>query len=270
MVPKVLIMSGYGINCEKESAHAFDIAGAKTDIVHINDLIAGKKQISDYDIIMFPGGFSYGDDTGSGNAFANKIRNNLWTDLKTFIDSGNLILGVCNGFQIMTHLGLFALPDGEYGDKTHSMESNTNNRYECRWVNTKNISDKCIFTKGISNMHLPIAHGEGRFLCSDETMEKLKENGQIVFTYCDESGKPAEGIFPENPNGSMADIAGICDKTGKLLGMMPHPERAIYSANSPEFHKKKELARRNGNTMPEFIESNLMIFKNAVEFCKNR
>lgn len=268
MIPKVLIISGYGINCETESAHAFEKAGAETEIVHINDIISGKRNMSDYDIIMFPGGFSYGDDTGSGNAFANKIKNNLWKELMDFINSGKLILGVCNGFQIMTHLGLFALPEGKYGERISSQESNNSNRYECRWVHIKNNTQKCVFTKGIELTHLPVAHGEGRFFCDKETYEKLKQNDQIVFTYCDEKGNNADQTYPLNPNGSMNDVAAICDKTGRLMGMMPHPERALYSTSEPEFHLKKELAKRENKQIPELIDTNFIIFKNAVEFVK--
>jgi phosphoribosylformylglycinamidine synthase len=268
--PRVLIMSGYGINCEKESAHAFELAGAKADIVHINDLINSRKKMSDYDIIMFPGGFSYGDDTGSGNAFANKIRNNLWNDLVKFIDSGKLILGVCNGFQIMTHLGLFALPSSEYGKRITAMESNNSNRYECRWVHIKHNNSNCVFTKGVDVMHLPVAHGEGRFFCDSKIFEELKNNNQIVFIYCSEGGKRADGQYPLNPNGAINDVAGICDKTGRVMGMMPHPERAIYSVSEPEFQLRKEMAKRDNREMPEFIESNLKIFKNAVKYVKNK
>ncbi|ABR55080.1 phosphoribosylformylglycinamidine synthase I [Methanococcus vannielii SB] len=268
MVPKVLIMSGYGINCEAETAHAFQLAGAKTDIVHINDLIAGKKKMKDYEIIMFPGGFSYGDDTGSGNAFANKIKNNLFEDLKEFIDSGKLILGICNGFQVMTNLGLFKIPDKNYGDRISALQSNLNNRYECRWVHIKENNSICIFTKGIDVLHVPIAHGEGRFYCDIETFEKLKENNQIVFTYCNESGDFANLEYPLNPNGALYDIAGICDETGRIFGLMPHPERALYSTNEPEFHLKREIAKRNGEMLSKFIECNMQIFKNAVNYFK--
>ena len=220
---KVLIMSGYGINCEKESAHAFEKAGAEAEIVHINDLISGKKKMSEYDIMMFPGGFSYGDDTGSGNAFANKMRNNLWDDLIDFIKAEKLILGVCNGFQIMTHLGLFSLPIGDYGQRIHSMESNTSHRYECRWVNIKHNNSNCVFTKDIELTHLPVAHGEGRYYADDDTLKKMRLNDQILFRYCDENGVISEEA---NPNGSIENIAGVCNENKNVFGMMPHPERA--------------------------------------------
>ncbi|MBU1201992.1 MAG: phosphoribosylformylglycinamidine synthase I [Nanoarchaeota archaeon] len=268
MIPKVIIMSGYGINCETESAHAFEKAGAKCEIVHINDLISKKKRLLNYDIMMFPGGFSYGDDTGSGNAFANKLKNNLWDDLLEFINSKKLILGVCNGFQIMTNLGLFALEENTYGQRINAMQPNNSNRYECRWVHLKSKSEKCVFTRGIDKIHIPIAHGEGRFYCKQETFKKLKNNNQIVFTYCDESGLDAKGIYPNNPNGSMSDVAAICDFSGRIMGMMPHPERSIYSISAPDFQLKKEIAKRKGEVLPEMMEKVFLIFKNAVDYFK--
>ena len=270
MTPKVLIMSGYGINCEIESAHAFEKAGAEYEIVHINDLISGKKKMSDYDIMMFPGGFSYGDDTGSGNAFANKIKNNLWQELIEFINSGKLILGVCNGFQIMANLGLFALPSVEYGTRINALAVNTSNRYECMWVHIKHNNSNCIFTKGITQMHLPVAHGEGRFFCDEKTFEELKRNSQVVLTYCKENGDGADGVYPLNPNGAMNDVAAICDRTGRIMGMMPHPERAIYSISDPEFQFKKEFAKRENKKVPELNEGNFNIFQNAVNYFKDK
>lgn len=261
-------MSGYGINCERESAHAFELAGAAAEVVHINDLIAGKRSMKEYDIMMFPGGFSYGDDTGSGNAFANKLRNNLWSDLQAFIAQGKLLLGVCNGFQIMTNLGLFATEEGCYGKRLQALEANDSNRYECLWVRLKGVSKKCVFTKGVDSTHLPVAHGEGRFFCDEQTYEHLKSNDQIVFTYCDEKGGPAKGTYPLNPNGSLHDVAGVCDHTGRIFGMMPHPERAIYSVCEPEYHLKKELAKKNGRKVERFLAQNSRLFENAVAFVK--
>lgn len=258
---KVLIMSGYGINCERESAHAFELAGAQADIVHINDLISRQKLINDYDIIMFPGGFSYGDDTGSGNAFANKLKNTLWDDLLTFIQDKKLILGVCNGFQIMSRLGLF----GGLGKPTVALEANDSNRYECRWVHLRPTN--CVFTRGVTQMHVPVAHGEGKFVCSDDVYGELEKNNQIVFRYVREDGSDAQE-YPANPNGSLSGVAGICDKSGRMLGMMPHPERAIYSVSEPDYRLKKELAKRKGVTLPSLMENNLLLFKNAVQYCE--
>jgi len=260
---KVIIMSGYGINSETESKYVFERAGAKADIVHINDLISGRVKTPDYDIMMFPGGFSYGDDTGAGNAFANKVRNNLWKELMEFIDSGKLILGVCNGFQIMVNSGLFS---EDYGEIKHALLWNSSNRFECRDVYINGNSSKCIFTKNVGIAHLPVSHGEGKFFCDKETLAELKKNNQIVFTYCDEKGKNAGEKYPLNPNGAMEDIAGICDKTGRLMGMMPHPERALFSTSLPDFTFKKEATKRENKKIPELVESNFMIFKGAVDF----
>lgn len=262
--PDVLVMSGYGINCEEETAHAFERAGAHCSIIHINDLISRKASMNDFEIMVFPGGFSYGDDTGSGNAFANKLRNNLWDDIAGFIDSDKLVLGICNGFQIMVSLGLFATM---HGVRNCALLANSQNRYECRWVHVKHRDSRCVFAQGIHMTHIPVAHGEGRFYCDAKTLDEFRRNGQVVFTYCDGNGSDAEG-FPENPNGSIANIAGLCDRSGRLMGMMPHPERGLYSFNEPEFHWKKEIARRNGLVVREMVESNFMIFKNAVDFAK--
>lgn len=268
---KAIIMSGYGINCEEESRHAFELVGAEAKIVHINDLIMKKDNLDNYDIMMFPGGFSYGDDTFSGNAFANKIKNNLWEDLIRFIEAKKLILGVCNGFQVMTNLGLFSLPSTGYGKRINAMISNKSNRYECRWVNIKNNPQTgCIFTKGIDQTFIPIAHGEGQFYCNEETLKELENNNQIVFTYCNHDGSDADGEFPANPNGSMKDIAGVCDKTGRIMGMMPHPERAIYSINRPDYPLIKEMNKRNNKELPKIVDSNLAIFKNAVSYFGER
>ncbi len=266
MVPKILIMSGYGINCETESAHAFEIAGGVSEVVHINDLIAKKKDMSDYDIIMFPGGFSYGDDTGSGNAFANKLKNNLWAELQQFIADKKLILGICNGFQIMTNLGLFATNEKEYGKRIHALDANDSNRYECLWVHLQNHSKKCVFTKGVDKIHVPIAHGEGKFTCDEETYKLFKKNDQIVFTYVDEEGKSASNTYPTNPNGSLHDVAGICDISGRLFGMMPHPERALYSTNEPEFHLKKAIAKSYKLKLKKFMVKNKRLFENAIKY----
>lgn len=264
MKPKVLVMSGYGINCEEETKHAFELVGAQADIVHINDLISKKKNMNDYDLIVFPGGFSYGDDTFSGNAFANRIKNNLWEDLMKFIESEKLILGICNGFQVMTNLGLFPTPGKEYGEVITSLLANSSDIYQCRWINIKTNSKKCVFTNGVDNTHIPIAHGEGRFYTDLKTLDDLKNNDQIVFIYVNEDGSGADGIFPQNPNGAVADVAAICDKSGRIMGMMPHPERALYKVSEPEYQLKKELTKREGKELGKFLDSNLQIFKNAI------
>lgn len=266
--PKVLILSGYGVNCEKETKEAFDLAGGSADIVHVNDLIDKKIKLDDYRILAFAGGFSYGDDTGSGNALANKLKFNLNTEITDFVDSGKLIIGICNGFQVLVNLGLLPGFKDDTGARKVALTHNTSARYECRWIHLKSYSKRCIFTKGIDAMHLPIAHGEGNFYAGQDTLDMLNENDQIVFRYCDNDGNPVYGKFPENPNGAMQDIAGICDETGRILGMMPHPERAIYNINFPEYPKTKELMKRQGKIPEKINPLSFAIFRNAVNYTK--
>lgn len=265
---KVLVMSGYGINSEKETVFAFEKFGAKAEIIHINDLIDEKYKMSDYDIMVFPGGFAYGDDTGSGNAYANKLKNNLWEDVKRFISDKKLILGICNGFQVLVHIGLFPLPLGNYGQRNHALIANDSNNFECRPVFLKNRSKKCIFTKDIEIIRPVVSHGEGKFVTDNDTLKALKDNNQVVFTYTDEKGNNAKEKYPENPNGSLNDIAGICDHTGRILGLMPHPERALFSTSLPDYQLEKEKAKRDNKQIEEFFEPNLLIFKNAVEYVR--
>mgnify|MGYP001583376510 CR=1 FL=1 len=263
--PKVIILSGYGLNCEEETKFAFEKAGGIADIVHINDLIAKPALLSQYQILVFPGGFSYGDDTGSGNALANKIRNNLQEDLLQFIKGDKLVIGICNGMQIMTNLGLVPASDEKYGERQAAMMHNATARLECRWIHVKNESKKCIWTKDVELMHLPISHGEGNFYCSPEILQKMKDNDQIVFKYAREDGSPTMGEYPHNPNGALEDIAGICDETGKIFALMPHPERFNSFENEDGWELKKEKLIREGKEIPR-KGAGLKIFENGVEY----
>lgn len=263
--PKVLILTGYGINCEEETAKCFELSGGGVEIVHVNDLIDGMKKLSDYQILAFPGGFSYGDDTGSGNALANKIRNNLEDEVLNFARQDKLIIGICNGFQVLVNLGLVPALNNNYGERSVALMHNKQARFECRWINIKNNSDKCIWTKGVEILHVPIAHGEGNFYAEDSVLEKLQANDQIVFRYTKPDGSSASGEFPYNPNGSMEDIAGICDESGRILGMMPHPERFNSFVNEYGWEKKKEELIRAGREILREGEG-LKIFKNAIQY----
>ena len=266
MAVKALILTGYGINCDEETAFAFKKAGGSSQIVHVNDLIKQPNMLKDFQVLAFPGGFSYGDDTGSGNALANKIRTNLWEDIMQFIKEEKLVLGICNGFQVIANLGLLPGLEGNYGERNIALAHNNTARYECRWVSIKNFSKKCVFTKGIEELNLPVAHGEGKFTASEETLKKLADNDQIVFKYTKE-GKPAQEEFPFNPNGAMQDIAGICDSTGRVFGMMPHPERSMFFTQQNDWSLQKELLKRQGKSLPEDALG-IKVFKNAVDFFK--
>ena len=270
--PRALVLTGYGINCDEETKFAFDKAGASAEIVHINDLIDKHKKLSEYKILAFPGGFSYGDDTGSGNALANKIRNNLWEELMEFVGDDRLVIGICNGFQVLVNIGLLPAIDGKYGERSVALIHNNTARYGCRWVDIRVKTDRCVFTKGIDVLHLPVAHGEGKFHADNDILSKLNDRSMVAFRYI-MPGKSlaanslAKGEFPFNPNGSLEDIAGICNETGRIFGMMPHPERAIHFTQLDNWTYLKELKRRKGIDMhPE--KDNLKLFKNAVDYFK--
>ena len=262
MAIKVLILSGYGINCEEESKFAFEQVGAKADIIHVNDLISRKKKMDDYRILVFPGGFSYGDDTGSGNAFANRLRNHLWKEVEQFASNDNLAIGICNGFQIMVNLGL--LPAiSRYGKREVALMHNDSARYLDRWVDLE-FSGNSPWTKNIGTIPVPIAHGEGKFFAENHVLGQIREDNMVAARYvkgeiCNYQNLEA------NPNGSIGDIAGITDKSGRLIGMMPHPERAISFTNLPNWPLLKEKCKREGKKIPN-EGPGMKIFRNALEY----
>lgn len=262
---KALILAGYGINCEEEMSYAFERFGATSEVVHINDLIDGRKNIDDYQILAVPGGFSYGDDTGAGKAFANRLINNLREAVLDFVKKDKLVIGVCNGFQIATALGLVPALDDKYGERQSGLMANNQNRYVCRWVHMKVESSKCVWTKGIQKLFVPVAHGEGYFYMPEKELKEMRKKDQVAFTYVKEDGSPAKGEYPYNPNGAILDIAGICDESGRILGLMPHPERHLFFHNRPDFALRKEILMREGKPIPEEGEGG-QLFKNAVEY----
>jgi phosphoribosylformylglycinamidine synthase I len=261
--PKAIVLSGYGINCEEETAHAFELAGAEIAIVHINDLIDGIDDLAGYQILAFPGGFSYGDDTGSGNAFALRVKNHLWDQVMTFIQGDRLVIGICNGFQIMVNLGLLPAVGGDYGRRRAALIHNATARYLCRWVDCRVHGDNP-WLRGMDGLPLPIAHGEGRFHADDETLGAIRRDDLIALTYADGEICRHLGLEP-NPNGSLAEIAGLTDPTGRLLGLMPHPERAVAFTQLPHWTWLREKYRREGQKIPE-QGPGLKIFWNAVEY----
>lgn len=263
MKPKIIIMSGYGINSEMETKFAFDQVGGDAEIVHINDVIDGGKKLENYQILALPGGFAYGDDTGSGNAYANKMRNNLWDAVSKFITQDKLVIGICNGCQVIANLGL--IPGFEYGKRQIGMMHNASARFECRWVDIKVASDKCVWTRDMDIIRCPVAHGEGRFVLEDEVLRKIKDDDQVAFKYVRDDGSPAGGKFPFNPNGSVEDIVAICDPSGRIMGMMPHPERNLSFYNQNDWPLLKEAARREGREVPEEGQG-LQMFRNGVNY----
>jgi phosphoribosylformylglycinamidine synthase len=258
---KACVIRTAGTNCDKETAFAFLKAGAEPELVHVNSLVSKEKDLRDYSILAFPGGFSYGDDVASGKIFANELRCKLSDDLRRFIDEGKLIIGICNGFQILVKSVL--LPGGGTLEQETSLIINDSGKFEDRWVYLKSKksevkSQKCVWTKNLPEIiYLPVAHGEGKFVTKDKAvLGRLKRNGQIVFCYCDEAGKLAG--YPANPNGSTDNIAGICDESGRILGLMPHPERHVLFTQHPRWTSMKKFPAGDG----------LQIFKNGVEYAK--
>ena len=236
MSAKVLILTGYGINAEKELAWAFDKAGGQTNIKHLEDVIDNPSILDDHQILAFPGGFSYGDHIASGKVFGNKIKFTIFEKVQKFIDSGKLIIGICNGFQIITKLGLVPNCDGRY-EQVASLIENDSAHFEDRWVWLQNTNPNSIWLKDIDKIYLPIRHGEGKFIVkNDEVLNTLKANGQIALRYIDINNPTAQNVpYPANPNGSVDNIAGITNKSGTVFGLMPHPEAFIFPENHPNW-----------------------------------
>ena len=271
---KALVLTGYGLNCDNETDYSLKLAGADSHRIHINELISGRKndahiRLSDYQILVFGGGFSWADDHGAGILMASKMKHHLGEELKAFVQNGNLIIGICNGFQTLVNLGLLPGFGGRYGDRNVALTYNDSGNFIDAWVSLKvNPGSPSVFTKGISTLELPVRHGEGKLHASDETIEQLFENRQVVLQYADNSGDEANGVWPFNPNGSLRDIAGICDTTGRVFGLMPHPEAFNHFTNHPDWTCQKEaLARQGETTIPEEGEG-IRIFRNAVDYLR--
>ena len=254
--PKVLVLKAAGINCDAETAFAFESAGAEIEFVHINQLVSGEKRLLGYQVFVLSGGFTYGDDIAAGKILANELKSKLFDAIKDFVAAGKLIIGICNGFQVLVRAGI--LPGHIDFEQEATLTNNDSGVFQDRWVYLKNAASPCIWTKRLPEViYLPIAHGEGKFIPKNEdVLERLRRQGQIVFTYCDSRGQ--SGDYPVNPNGSIDSIAGICDTTGRVLGLMPHPERHIISLQHPRW--TREGLKKHGD--------GFAIFLNAVHFFK--
>lgn len=265
MSAKSLVLTGYGINSEEETSFAFEQAGFQSTIRHINDLAENPGELNDVQALCIPGGFSYGDDTGSGNAFAQKMRLTLWDHLQKFVSRDTLTLGICNGCQIVANLGLAPAIDKKYGERFVAVTHNLTARYQCRWVDVAvQDTNSPWLTKGMK-LHIPVAHGEGRFMMADTTLKTLQDMKQIALRFVKADGAPAKGEFPFNPNGAMDDIAGMTDPTGRVLALMPHPERGMFTWQRDDYARLKDKAQREGKTLPEQADG-LQIFENAAQY----
>lgn len=266
MTTNVIVLAGYGLNCEEETLHAFNRNDISGKIIHINDLAENPKALNEAKILAIPGGFSYGDDTGSGNAYAQKLRLSLADQIQKFVERDTLTIGICNGCQILSNLGL--VPSGKVGERKIAVTYNENNRYQCRWIDLQFNSDNpSPWLNGITRMHIPVAHGEGRFMMSDETLQTLTANNQVAAQYIKADGTPAAGEFPFNPNGSTNDIAAITSDNGKILAIMPHPERGMYTWQRDDYDMLKDRAQREGTVLPETADG-MQLFANAAAYFK--
>ena len=250
---RALVLRAPGTNCDAETAFAFQQAGAETSLVHINQLIHGEQQLSDYQIMVVPGGFTYGDDIAAGKVLANELRLRLGEDVLRFVEDGRLILGICNGFQVLVKAGILPGVDDD-GSSRLTLAVNDSGKFECRWVHLGvDQESPCIFTKGMDSLYLPVAHAEGKLVADSSILPDLN----IVLYYTDEHGNRDAG-YPYNPNGSAANIAGICDTSGRVFALMPHPERYIRGTQHPQW--TRQGAKEHGD--------GLQIFLNAVEWAE--
>ncbi len=263
--PRALVLTGYGINCDRETQFAFELAGAGAVRVHVNDLIDGHDSMSAYQILAFPGGFSFGDDIASGKVLASKVRARLGDEVERFVDAGNLVIGICNGFQVLAKYGLVPRLDPGRPAQTVTVTFNDSGRFEDRWVSLRAESSRCVFTAGIERIDLPVAHGEGKVVAAEDVVSRLEKEGSVVLRYVMPDGSAAGGRFPHNPNGAMHDIAGICDPSGRVFGLMPHPERFLSFTNHPHWTRRRDALVRKGQRLPEAGDGRA-IFENAVAY----
>ncbi|MCP4680935.1 MAG: phosphoribosylformylglycinamidine synthase subunit PurQ [Desulfobacterales bacterium] len=269
---KALILTGYGLNCDYETDFSLKLAGAQSRRVHINELISNKGdnkniRLEDFHILVFGGGFSWADDHGAGVLMAAKLKHHLGEQIERFIEADKLVLGICNGFQVLVNLGLLPGFDGQYRERRVALTYNDSGNFIDTWVDLKAVPESpCVFTKGISSLQLPVRHGEGKFYAAKEIIDRLVENKQIVLQYADKNGDRANGEWPLNPNGSLRDIAGICDPGGRIFGLMPHPEAFNHFTNHPDWGRKKETLMRQGKALISEEGEGIRIFRNAVGY----
>ena len=263
----VLVLTGYGLNCDYETAYAFELAGANAVRVHINSLIDGTVNLEKFQILVFIGGFSWGDDHGAGVIQSVRLKTNIGEQILEFVEKGNLVLGICNGFQTLANLGLLPGLAHNYQKRSVALTFNDCGNFRNQWVTLKVDPDSpCIFTRGIDLAELPVRHGEGKFYTDDRTLENLRDNFQVALQYALPDGRVADGSFPHNPNGSIADVAGICDPSGRIFGLMPHPEAYNHWTNHPDWTRRQAQQRRSGDPRPTAHPVGIRFFQNAVDF----
>jgi phosphoribosylformylglycinamidine synthase len=251
MAVRALVLRTAGTNCDLETQFAWEKAGARAERVHINRLIENPRRLADYQVLTIPGGFSYGDDIAAGKIFANQLVHHLAEVLHDFLAADRLVLGICNGFQVLVKCGL--LPGSADGrptlSQTATLTNNDSGRFEDRWVRLRTDTDRCALLAKGDVLDLPVAHGEGKFIpAADLPLEKLEKAGQVALRYVGPDGKTGAG-YPWNPNGSVGDVAGISDPTGRILGLMPHPERHVLAEHHPQWTRRPPAEAGDGLAM---------------------
>lgn len=273
---KALVLTGFGLNCDYETDFSLKLAGAESHRIHINELIgvargSDRVTLGQFQILVFGGGFSWADDHGAGVLMAAKLKRHLGAELKRFVQDGNLVIGICNGFQALVNLGLLPGFDEAYDKRLVAITYNDSGNFVDAWVTLRvNEAAACVFTQGLSGMELPVRHGEGKVVAGMDTIKALFENRQVVMQYAGEDGQAAQGKRPLNPNGSLRDIAGICDPTGRVFGLMPHPEAFNHFTNHPNWTNQREALARQGKTPVSQEGDGIKIFQNAVEYLRGR
>jgi len=257
--PQALILRAPGTNCDRETAFALECAGAETHILHVKRILEDRSHLAQAQILCLPGGFSYGDDVAAGRILGNQIRHHLAEAMHEFREAGKLILGICNGFQVLIKSGLMLdEKKSAAAENSATLTWNDSGKFEDRWVHLETRSDRSPLLSGIEKMYLPVAHAEGKFVTGSSAMlDTLEANGQLILCYCNPQPREDEPVaFPENPNGSLRAVAGICDPSGRVLGLMPHPERYIDRTQHPRWTRGEGREEGDG----------LKIFKNAVAY----
>ena len=260
----VLVLRAPGTNCDGETCHAFELAGARPTPVHVNALLESPGMLGEFQVLVIPGGFSYGDDVAAGKILANQLRTGLGDHLRRFRDATKLILGICNGFQVLIKAGLLpGWDDTEAAGQPATLAHNDSGKFEDRWIHLAAEPSQCPLLHGIVSLDLPIAHGEGKFVCRDQgVLQRLESNGQIVLRYASSISNHQSAMsnlllpYPINPNGSQGNVAGICDLTGRVLGLMPHPERHIDHTHYPHWTRRGVVSEGDG----------LALFRNAIRY----
>jgi phosphoribosylformylglycinamidine synthase len=258
--PAVLVLRAAGTNCERETAYAFERFGARATVAHVNQLLESPDELLRHHVLALPGGFAYGDDAGAGAVLACEMRSRLDQPLRRFVADGGLVLGICNGFQALVRLGLLPGLSDVLGVQEVSLADNDSLKYEDRWVKLAVTSRRCVFVGDMPAPELPLAHGEGKLVPRDEALRRrLFDDDRVVFRYVDEQGRPTQR-YPDNPNGSSDAIAGLTDGTGRVLGLMPHPERALFGYHHPAW-------TRQGGRVPD-LGPGAPLFANACDWVR--